>query len=210
MLSSWIALPALAALLAPAWIHPFDHPQDRLDRGEVLMVVEIPHGSMTKYEIDKSSGHVVVDRVQSMPVTYPANYGAIPSTHADDGDHLDALVYTREPLPPGVLIRVRPIGLLPMLDGGEGDDKLIAVPVSSVDPSYDHIRELDDLAPIERERIRAFFEVYKRLPAGRKTVELMPMQDSAAAWKLLRAAARTYQERKTGTTALAEPQASED
>src|SRR5690606_36927997 len=108
----------------------------------------------------------------SMPVVYPANYGSIPSSLGGDGDPLDALVFTREPIVPGALIKVRAIGVLHMIDGGEEDDKIIAVPASDIDPTYDEIRSIDDLPAIERERVEAFFRVYKQLPEGRKVVEL--------------------------------------
>lgn len=184
------------SLVATQWVHPFDYPQTGNKPGEVWMVVEIPHGSFTKYEIDKKTGLVIVDRFQSMPVAYPANYGTVSSTYADDGDNLDALVYTREPLPPGSMIKVRVIGVLPMVDGGEQDDKLIAVPVSSVDPHYDNIQDITDLSEIERERLSAFFRVYKQLPEGRKVVELQPLQDKTQAQKILDAALKAYQDRK--------------
>lgn len=172
-------------------VHPFDAAQPRSAPDEVYLVVEIPAGSSTKYEI-REDGLVYADRFQSMPVVYPANYGAIPRTLAGDGDGLDAMVFTREPLHPGTLVRFRPIGVLRMLDGGEPDEKLIGVPVSSVDPTYDAIRDITDLPAIERERIEAFFRVYKDLPAGRKVVELDGFGDAAEARALLREALEAH------------------
>lgn len=151
--------------------HPFSYPQPE-DTSEFLTVIEIPAGSFTKYEIDADHGYVLVDRYQSMPVVYPANYGSIPSSLAGDGDPLDGLVFTREPIIPGAVIKVRAIGILHMIDGGEEDSKIIAVPASDIDPSYDNIRNIEDLSEIERQRIEAFFRVYKQLPEGRKVVEL--------------------------------------
>ena len=153
------------------YVNPVAYPQSG-DPTDIQVAIEIPAGSFTKYEIDAKTGHVVVDRFQSMPVVYPANYGSIASTKGGDGDPLDALVFTREPVYPGAFIRARPIGVLKMIDGGESDNKIIAVPVSDVDPTYDNIRSIEDLPSIERERIEQFFTVYKRLPAGRKVVEL--------------------------------------
>ena len=101
-----------------------------------------------------------------MPVAYPANYGALPSTLAGDGDPLDALVLTREPLPPGVLLRFRPVAVLRMFDGGDADHKLVGVPADSVDPAYSDVRDLADLPAADRERVEAFFRVYKQLPAS--------------------------------------------
>lgn len=187
-----LTLVTLLSTAVAQWIHPFDLPQDDVAPGEAWMVVEIPHGSATKFEIDKRTGHVVADRMMAMPVVYPANYGLIPSTRAGDGDNLDALLFTREPLPPGTVVKVRVIGVLPMLDGGEQDDKLIAVPASAVDASYDEVRDVTDLPAMERERTMAFFRVYKDLPAGRKVVELQSLRDRATALDLLTEALEAY------------------
>jgi inorganic pyrophosphatase len=155
------------------------------DTREFFVVVEIPAGSFTKYEVEPQTGLVIVDRFQQMPVVYPANYGSVASSMGGDGDHLDALVLTREPVVPGALIRVRTIGVLRMIDGGEADDKLITVPVSDVDPTYDPVQSIGDLPEIERQRIAAFFSVYKALPAGRKIVELGGFGDAAEAQALV-------------------------
>lgn len=175
------------------WVHPFQLPQVYRYPDDVLALIEIPQGSFTKYEIDPKSGFIAVDRFQSMPVVYPANYGTIPSTLAGDGDNLDVLVLTREPIIPGALIRVRPIGMLQMVDGGERDDKLIAVPISDVDPSYDSIRTLSDLPGVEIDRIEAFFRVYKQLPAGRKIVELNGFCEADQAKALVKKAIEEFQ-----------------
>lgn len=138
---------------------------------EAMLRVEIPAGGFTKYESD-AEGRIFVDRFLSMPMAYPANYGSMPGTHAGDGDPLDALVLTRAPLYPGVRIRFRPLGVLRMRDGGDADEKIIGVPADDVDPTYAGIRSIDDLPAMERERIEAFFRVYKDLPAGDNRVEL--------------------------------------
>src|SRR5690606_22732794 len=160
---------------------------------EVLLAVEIPAGSFTKYEIGEDDGLVHVDRFQSMPVAYPANYGSMPRTLAGDNDPLDALVLTRAPLHPGVLVRCRPIGVLRMIDDGEHDEKIIGVPTDKVDPTYAGIRDLDDLPVIERERIEAFFRVYKDLPEGRNPVVLDGFGDAAEAKALVRAALQRFE-----------------
>ncbi|MFU8764675.1 MAG: inorganic diphosphatase [Haliea sp.] len=164
----------------------FPQPENAPD--EVYALVEIPAGSSTKYELDAATGHLLVDRFQSMPVVYPANYGTLPSTLAGDNDPLDVLVYTREPVVPGALILVRPIGMLKMLDGGEQDDKLVAVPADAVDPTYAAVRDIGDLPEVELQRLQAFFSVYKQLPAGRKQIELQGVGDRAAALEVTRAA----------------------
>ena len=159
----------------------------------MLLAVEIPAGGFTKYEIN-DEGLVYVDRFQSMPVAYPANYGSMPRTLAGDGDPLDALVLTREPLHPGVLIRFRPIGVLRMLDDGEHDEKIIGVPTDKIDPTYAGIRDLGDLPAIERERIEAFFRVYKDLPKGRNPVQLSGFGDAAEAKALIGASLQRFKD----------------
>jgi inorganic pyrophosphatase len=175
------------------WIHPFDIPQTKSFPDEVMAVIEIAQGSFTKYEIDPDSGLVAVDRFQSMPVVYPANYGVITSSLAGDGDNLDVLVLSREPIVPGALIKIRPVGLLRMIDGGEEDDKVIAVPASAVDPTYDAVLTIADLPAIEIQRIEAFFRVYKQLPQGRKVVELNGFVEAAEAKALIDKAIKRYQ-----------------
>ncbi|MEQ9462367.1 MAG: inorganic diphosphatase [Haliea sp.] len=167
-------------------------PQPESAPAEVYALVEIPAGSGIKYELDAATGHLLVDRFQSMPVVYPANYGTLPSTLAGDNDPLDVLVFTREPVAPAALIRVRPIGVLRMLDGGEQDDKLLAVPADAVDPTYAGIRDIGDLPEIELQRLQAFFSVYKQLPAGRKQVELQGLGDRGVALEVTRAALRRF------------------
>ncbi|MBP6796765.1 MAG: inorganic diphosphatase [Luteimonas sp.] len=176
-----------------AIVHPFLAKQPDKAPEEVLLAVEIPAGGFTKYEIN-DEGLVYVDRFQSMPVVYPANYGSMPRTLAGDGDPLDALVLTREPLHPGVLIRFRPIGVLRMLDDGEHDEKIIGVPTDKIDPTYAGIRDLGDLPAIERERIEAFFRVYKDLPKGRNPVQLSGFGDAAEAKALIGASLQRFKD----------------
>ncbi len=186
-----LASPALAQ--QQGWTNPFALPQPE-EPGEFNTVIEIPAGSFTKYEIDADTGHVFVDRYQVMPVVYPANYGSIPSSLAGDGDPLDAIVYTREPIVPGAAIRVRAIGVLKMIDGGEQDDKIVAVPTSDIDPQYDAIREIEDMPAAEIDRLEAFFRVYKQLPEGRKLVELDGFENAETAIRLVDEAIAAYRE----------------
>ena len=176
-----------------AIVHPFLAKQPDKAPEEVLLAVEIPAGGFTKYEIN-DEGLVYVDRFQSMPVVYPANDGSMPRTLAGDGDPLDALVLTREPLHPGVLIRFRPIGVLRMLDDGDHDEKIIGVPTDKIDPTYAGIRDLGDLPAIERERIEAFFRVYKDLPKGRNPVQLSGFGDAAEAKALIGASLQRFKD----------------
>ncbi|MXP59179.1 MULTISPECIES: inorganic diphosphatase [unclassified Pantoea] len=158
-----------------------DFPQPEKVPDEFYAVTEIPAGGMIKYETDAKTGFIVADRFQSMPVAYPANYGSLTQSLGGDGDPLDVIFYTRAPLQPGTLIKLRPIGVLKMIDGGEVDDKIVAVPTSKIDPTYDDIKEMKDLPKMEQERLEAFFRVYKQLPDGRKKVELNGFEDAAKA-----------------------------
>lgn len=174
--------------------HPFQAAQPSTAPDEVLLAVEIPAGGFTKYEIGKDDGLVYVDRFLSMPMAYPANYGSMPRTLAGDHDPLDALVLTRTPLHPGTLIRFRPIGFLKMVDNGEHDEKVIGVPVDKVDPTYSGIRDIADLPQVERDRIEAFFRVYKDLPAGRNPVQLDGWGNAAEARALISASLQRYED----------------
>lgn len=176
--------------------HPFHAKQPASAPDEVLLAVEIPAGSFTKYEIGEEDGLVYVDRFQSMPMVYPANYGSMPRTLAGDNDPLDALVLTRAPLHPGTLIGFRPIGVLRMIDDGEHDQKIIGVPTDRIDPTYAGIRDIDDLPEIERQRIEAFFRVYKDLPEGRNPVELDGFGNAAEARALIGEALQRFGERR--------------
>lgn len=129
--------------------------------GDFWAVIEIPKGSKCKYELDKQTGLLKLDRVLYTSTHYPANYGFIPRTYADDNDPLDVLVLCSEPVYPMTLIRVYPIGVMRMIDDGKMDDKIIAVPFS--DPTYLGINSIDALPPHIFDEIMHFFTVYKQL-----------------------------------------------
>jgi inorganic pyrophosphatase len=124
-------------------------------------VIEIPKGSKCKYELDKHTGLLKLDRILYTSTHYPANYGFIPRTYADDGDPLDVLVLCSEFIYPMTLMRVYPIGVMRMIDGGALDDKIIAVPFS--DPTYNHIRASSELPSHIFDEMMHFFSVYKQL-----------------------------------------------
>ena len=124
-------------------------------------IIEIPKGSSCKYELDKKTGLCRLDRVLYTATHYPANYGFIPRTYADDGDPLDVLVLCAEPIFPMTLVRAYPIGAMRMIDGGKLDDKIIALPFS--DPTYRGIKSIHDLPSHIFDEIMHFFTVYKQL-----------------------------------------------
>ena len=138
------------------------------DKDGLNVVIEIPKLSRVKYELDKDTGLIKFDRVLYSPMHYPANYGFVPQTLWDDGDPLDVLVMGHEPLISGCLIEVRPIGVLDMVDGGEGDAKVLAVP--SADPRFKNTKDISDLEPHFLDEIKHFFTVYKDLQ--KKKVEV--------------------------------------
>lgn len=134
-------------------------------------VIEISKGSNCKYELDKSSGMLKLDRVLFTATHYPANYGFIPRSFADDGDPLDVLVLCSAPIIPMTLVRVYPIGAMRMIDGGKLDDKIIAVPFS--DPQYQGITSIDELPKHIFDEIMHFFKVYKQLEKKKTSVKTM-------------------------------------
>ena len=154
-------------------------------------IIEIPYGSSVKYEVDKDSGAVVVDRVMYSAMFYPANYGFIPHTLADDGDPVDILVLNEYPLQAGSVIKVRLIGVLIMEDESGMDEKLLALPVSKIDPRYDKISSLDDLPQLTRDRIKNFFETYKMLEPN-KWVKVKEYKDKAAAVAILQQSIKNF------------------
>ncbi|WP_096023220.1 inorganic diphosphatase [Campylobacter lanienae] len=155
------------------------------------VVIEIPYGSNIKYEIDKDSGAVVVDRVLYSAMFYPANYGFIPSTLADDGDPADVLVLNEYPLQAGSVIPCRLIGVLVMEDESGMDEKLLAVPVTKIDPRYDGIKSIDDLPKATLDKIKNFFETYKMLEPN-KWVKVKGFEDAKKAQDILDKAIKAY------------------
>jgi len=134
-------------------------------------VIEIPKGSKCKYELDKYTGLLKLDRILYTSTHYPANYGFIPRTFADDGDPLDVLVLCSEPIYPLTLTRVYPIGVMRMIDDGKMDDKVIAIPFS--DPTYLGITSIDELPPHIFDEIMHFFTVYKQLENKQTAVKTL-------------------------------------
>ena len=134
---------------------------------DVNVVIEIPQGSQVKYEIDKESGAIFVDRFLFTPMAYPAAYGFIPGTLADDGDPADVLVLAPAAVVPGAVIRARIIGMLQMEDESGQDEKIVAVPHDKIHPQYSGITEVEQLPKIQRDAIEHFFTRYKDLEPGK-------------------------------------------
>jgi len=144
------------------------------------VVIEIPKNSQNKYEYDEKIGLIKLDRVLYSPVHYPSDYGFIPQTRSEDGDHLDALVLGGDPVPVGCVVRARPIGLLKMIDAGEEDFKILAVQKDN--PRFDNIKDVKDIEisnPHLLKEIVHFFSVYKNLQ--NKEVKILGWEDSAKA-----------------------------
>ncbi len=133
----------------------------------VNVVIEIPQGSLVKYELDKASGFIVADRFHYTAMPYPFNYGFVPNTLADDGDPVDVMVVSSQPLAVGIVISVRVIGMLEMEDEAGVDTKVIAVPTTKVDPFYAHIDDVADLDEPTQKKIKHFFDHYKELEPGK-------------------------------------------
>jgi len=158
------------------------------------VVIEIPmHSDPVKYEVDKESGAVFVDRFMSTAMHYPCNYGYIPHTIAGDGDPVDVLVMTQFALPPGVVVRCRPIGMLKMVDEAGEDAKLLAVPVDKLTPMYRSVQSPRDLPQVLLDQISHFFEHYKDLEPG-KFVKVQGWADIEEAKKEIMAGVDRYQQ----------------
>lgn len=152
---------------------------------DVNAVIEIPLGGVpVKYEIDKESGALFVDRFLHTAMFYPGNYGFIPHTLSADGDPCDVLVVSQVPVVPGAVIRCRPVGALVMEDEAGGDEKILAVPVDALHPFYTGIQSYRDLPPIMCEQMAHFFQHYKDLEKG-KWVTIVRWLDAADAEKLI-------------------------
>ncbi len=157
------------------------------------IIIEIPKLSRVKYELDKKTGLIKFDRALYSPMHYPTNYGFVPQTLWDDGDPLDVLVLAHEPLIPGSLVEGRPIGQLPMTDGGEDDVKILAVPTE--DPRFNDTKDIADLEPHLLKEIKHFFEVYKDLQ--KKKVVVGEWEGAQATVTSIEKSFKNYKEKYT-------------
>ena len=170
------------------------HPWHDVEVGDqapdlVPVIIEVPKGSKNKYELDKASGLIKVDRVLFSSMHYPANYGFIPRSYCGDKDPLDALVLGQEPVVPLSIMWARPIGVMKMLDQGEEDDKIIAV--HAHDPEFESYHSIHDLPPHRLKEVKRFFEDYKILE--NKVVKVEKFHDRAEALEVVRTALALYQ-----------------
>lgn len=133
----------------------------RVTPTDFICVIEISKGGKNKYELDKETGYLILDRVLHTSTMYPANYGFIPRTYGDDGDPLDVLLLCTESILPMTLVRAYPIGVISMLDNGKNDEKIIAVPFD--DPYYNHFKDIEELPCHVVQEIKHFFTIYKAL-----------------------------------------------
>jgi inorganic pyrophosphatase len=160
---------------------------------EVNVLIEIPMNSGVKYELDKETGVLFVDRILYTSMVYPFNYGFVPGTLEEDGDPVDVLVISQDQLLPGSVIRVRPIGVLETQDEKGFDAKIVAVPADKIDPRYRNVRDIADLPDALKERIEHFFAHYKELERG-KWVKVIGWKNREFALEKIRKAIERYRE----------------
>lgn len=150
----------------------------------VTAIIEIAFGSNIKYEVEKESGALVLDRVMHSSMVYPANYGFVNKTLSQDGDPADIMVLTEYPMQAGCVVNCRLVGVLVMEDESGIDEKLLAVPTSKIDPTYNEIQDIEDIPKHTLNKIRNFFETYKMLEPN-KWVKVQGFENKASAQKIL-------------------------
>ena len=165
--------------------------KERITENKFEALIEIPKGSKAKYELDKETGLLKLDRILFTSTVYPANYGFIPRTLADDGDPLDVLVLGADPIYPMTLVTCFPIGVIKMVDDGQADEKIIAI--SEGDPTYRNFRDIKDLPKQIFDEMMHFFEVYKVLE--RKTTAVKEICHGEAARDVIRKCIQNYNEK---------------
>lgn len=167
-----------------------DISESRITPNDFICVIEIGKGSKKKYELDKETGCIILDRILYTSTQYPANYGFIPRTYADDNDPLDVLLLCSETLLPLTLVRAYPIGMISMVDGGKSDEKIIAIPFN--DPNYNMYTDIEQLPSHIFEEMRHFFTVYKNLENKNTAVEKICGKDEAL--RTIEATIKQYKE----------------
>lgn len=157
---------------------------------KINVFIEIPQGVSVKYELDKKSGVIFVDRFLYTEMEYPFNYGFVPNTLADDGDPIDVLVLSSKPVVPGVVIPAKPIGMLEMEDEAGIDNKIIAVPLPKVDPKFKDYKDVSDIPSQTKSSIKYFFENYKKTEPG-KWVKVRDWKEKTEAIKEIKRSIRS-------------------
>lgn len=160
----------------------------RITAEEFMCVIEIPKGSKKKYELDKETGFLMLDRILYTSTHYPANYGFIPRTLGDDGDPLDVLLLCAQTLEPLTLVKARPIGVISMIDDGRRDEKIIAIPTG--DPTYNHYTDISQLPAHIFDEMSHFFKVYKNLE--NKQTAVNEVMDKETAVSIIETAISDY------------------
>ncbi len=158
---------------------------------ELNVIVEIPRGSKNKYEVDKETGLIKLDRALKTSQDYPFDYGFAPRTLWEDGDPLDVVILTTYPLHPGILLKVRPVAVMHMMDDGDSDDKIIAVPIKDV--RWENVRDLDDINKHTIKEFQHFFETYKSIEEKKVTID--GVEGKAAALEAVKKGVRLYNDK---------------
>lgn len=166
-----------------------DFSPEKINKDDFYAVIEIPEGSKVKYELDKDTGFLLMDRILYTSTHYPDNYGFIPRTYAEDGDPLDVIVLCSEELQPMSIVRVYPIGVISMVDGGKPDDKIIAIPFN--DPNQNTYKDISDLPQHIFNEMAHFFEVYKALE--HKETAIDEVKGSSEAKKIIEQCIERYE-----------------
>jgi inorganic pyrophosphatase len=160
---------------------------------EINVIIEIPKGSHNKYEIDKDTGLIKLDRANYSDASYPVEYGFVPQTLWDDGDALDVLVLATYPIHPGILVTVRPVGMMEMTDDGESDNKIICVPCD--DMRWDDVNDIEDLNQHTLKEIQHFFENIKKLKKKPVVTEIHGFKGKAEALEAIKKSVALYKEK---------------
>lgn len=159
------------------------------------VIIEVPKGSSNKYELDKETGLIVLDRANYSAAAYPCEYGFVPRTLADDGDAIDVLLLSTYPVLPGILVRARPVAYMEMIDSGDADPKIIAVPAE--DKRWDHVKDVGDINPHTLKELKHFFETYKHLKGETPTdykVEIPSFKGKAEAEAAFEESVKRYKD----------------
>ncbi len=157
----------------------------------INVIIEIPKGSKNKYEIDKENGLIKLDRAMKSSQDYPFDYGFVPQSYWEDDDPLDVVLLTTYPLSPGILVEARPVAVMWMKDGGDGDDKIIAVPKN--DPRWDEVKDLADVNKHTIKEIQHFFETYKSIEG--KEVKVSGVDGRERALEIIKKGLEMYREK---------------